>query len=36
MMALFVFTGYGLIAWAKSKNAWYNSKAGHLAHGHDE
>ncbi|GAC92886.1 hypothetical protein PHSY_000444 [Pseudozyma hubeiensis SY62] len=28
--------GYGLIAWAKSKNAYYNSKAGHLAHGHDE
>ena len=28
--------GYGLIAWAKSKNAYYNSKAGHLEHGHDE
>lgn len=29
-------TGYGLIAWAKGKNAYYNSKAGHLEHGHDE
>ncbi|PWY96963.1 putative ubiquinol-cytochrome c reductase complex 11 kda protein [Testicularia cyperi] len=28
--------GYGLIAWAKKKNAYYNSKAGHLEAGHDE
>ncbi|GAK68391.1 ubiquinol-cytochrome c reductase subunit 8 [Moesziomyces antarcticus] len=28
--------GYGLIAWAKSKNAYYNSKAGHAELAHDE
>ncbi|KDN38268.1 putative ubiquinol-cytochrome c reductase complex 11 kDa protein [Tilletiaria anomala UBC 951] len=29
--------GYGLIAWAKEKNTWYNSKEGHLATGgHEE
>jgi hypothetical protein len=29
-------TGYGIITWGKSKNAWYNSKAGHLAVGEHE
>ncbi len=24
-------TGYGIIAWGKKKNAWYNSKEGHQA-----
>ncbi|PWN49385.1 putative ubiquinol-cytochrome c reductase complex 11 kda protein [Violaceomyces palustris] len=28
--------GYGLIAWAKKKNAYYNSKAGHAELAHDE
>ncbi|EPQ31442.1 uncharacterized protein PFL1_00777 [Pseudozyma flocculosa PF-1] len=27
--------GYGIIAWGKKKNAYYNSKAGHLA-GHGD
>ncbi|KAK0538637.1 ubiquinol--cytochrome-c reductase subunit 8 [Tilletia horrida] len=28
--------GYGIYTWGKKTNAYNNSKAGHLAHGHDE
>lgn len=29
-------TGYWIYSWGSTKNAYLNSKAGHLEHAHDE